>query len=304
MGWRRALGQALGNSVQFDTSMARRVAFKIGGNADAFARPESAPQLLDCLRICREFDIPLTILGTGSNILVSDEGIRGVTARLSESLCEIRVLEIGPDYGMVEAGAGALNPPVVSASLENGLVGIEFLATIPGTFGGALIMNAGAHGGEIGAFVQSVEVISENLAIENRLGSKCGFQYRQSTFSKQEIITKALLKIPMGSAEQARAHLKDMRMHRRATQPIKEPNAGSIFKNPPGDYAGRLIEACGLKGMRHGGALISPKHANFIVNENNAKAVDVVALAKAAQTEVNKRFNIRLEWEVKRIGQW
>ena len=304
MEWKKALEHTLKERVQFDVDLARKVAFKIGGPADAYARPENAAELLACIRICREFDLPLTVLGTGSNVLVADRGIRGITARLSGALCEVRLLELEPEFGLLEAGAGALNPPVVSKALEHGLVGIEFLATIPGTFGGALIMNAGAHGGEIGPLVQNVELISGTFSVEERAGKDCGFKYRQSDFDKSEILTKALLKLPRGKADQARDHLKEMRTHRRATQPIKEPNAGSIFKNPPGDYAGRLIEACGLKGQRQGGALISPKHANFIVNEDNAQASDVLALAELAQTKVKEEFSIDLEWEVKRIGEW
>jgi len=304
MDWRGALERALDDKVLFDTPMAKRVAFRIGGTADALVRPHTSKELADCLGIARKFDLPVTILGTGSNVLVSDRGIRGITVRLSGELCDVEILDQDNEFGRLSVGAGALNPPVVTKALEHQFVGIEFLATIPGTFGGALIMNAGAHGGEIGPYVQSVELVGQDLEVLTRKGPACGFEYRQSGFSRSEVITKACLRIPLGDAAEAKLHLQEMRAHRKKTQPIKEPNAGSIFKNPPGDYAGRLIEACGFKGKRVGGALISPKHANFIVNENEATATDVVALAKLIQQEVLSRFEISLEWEVKRIGDW
>ena len=302
--WRAELGDVLGDKVEFNAPLANKVAFKIGGPADAFAKPVNAGDLAHILRIADGANLPITILGTGSNVLVSDKGIRGITVRLSGALTEVVLLEDNSDFGVLRVGSGALNPPVVNTALQNGLIGIEFLATIPGTFGGALIMNAGAHGGEIGPFVEKVNVLVPGLGEVTRAGADCGFSYRNSSFSPSEIITESVLRIPKGDAEKARAHLKEMRTHRRATQPIREPNAGSIFKNPQGDYAGRLIEACGLKGMRKGGACISPKHANFIVNENSATATDVSDLAEVARREVRAKFSVDLHWEVKRIGEW
>lgn len=302
--WRAQLVDALGQKVQLDAPLANKVAFKIGGPADAFVKPQTAEELALILEIAHRAQQPITILGTGSNVLVSDKGIRGITVRLSGSLTEIVILEEGSDYGVLRVGSGALNPPVVNAALDNGLTGIEFLATIPGTFGGALIMNAGAHGGEIGPFVEDVSVIIPGEGEVTRMGVDCGFSYRNSSFSRTEIITASTLRIPKGDVEKARLHLKEMRNARRATQPIREPNAGSIFKNPHGDYAGRLIEACGLKGVRQGGACISPKHANFIVNENSATADDVSELAEVARRAVRAKFSVDLHWEVKRIGEW
>jgi UDP-N-acetylmuramate dehydrogenase len=210
----------------------------------------------------------------------------------------------------IEAGAGALNAPLVALALNLGVVGLEFLATIPGTLGGALVMNAGAHGGEIRSFVRTVTLINSKLEVEARAGSDCGFEYRKSGFRPGEIITSALLVAAVssketlkGEVERARARLAEMRKARKSSQPSEHPNAGSIFKNPPGDYAGRLIEACGLKGRRIGGALISEMHANFIVNAGVATAADVIALAREAQRAVKERFGIHLEWEVRRLGE-
>ena len=302
--WRAQLDDALGAKVDFNVPLANKVAFKIGGPADAFAKPVTSDDLAHILRIADDARQPITILGTGSNVLVSDKGIRGITIRLSGSLTEVVLQEETSDVGVLRVGSGALNPPVVSKALKNDLIGIEFLATIPGTFGGALIMNAGAHGGEIGPFVQEVTVLVPGQGAVTRPGVECGFTYRNSSFLPTEIITEAVLRIPKGDSEKARLHLKEMRSRRKATQPIREPNAGSIFKNPEGDYAGRLIEACGLKGLRKGGACISPKHANFIVNENSATATDVSELAEVARREVREKFSVDLHWEVKRIGEW
>lgn len=301
--WRVELAEVLGDRVRFDELLAPRVAFKIGGPADAFAKPRTAEELASVLSIASRHDVPITVLGTGSNVLISDRGVRGIVIRLAGALAEVSIGEASGGVARLTVGAGALNAPVVAAALERGLVGVEFLATIPGTFGGALIMNAGAHGGEIGPFVRAVTLIDRGFSVVHRKGADCGFTYRSSGFSTNEIITGAELEIPVGDVAAARAHLAEMRQARRASQPIREPNAGSIFKNPPGDYAGRLIESCGLKGVRFGNAAISELHANFIVNLGGASATDVVVLAAAAQASVRETFGIGLEWEVKRLGR-
>jgi UDP-N-acetylmuramate dehydrogenase len=296
-----ALQIALQDQVLFDEPLAPKVAFRIGGPADALVRPRTDEALQAALKIARDHAVPLTVLGTGSNVLISDRGIRGIVLRLSGELADVHV---DAASGELEAGAGALNAPLVALAFSVDRTGIEFLATIPGTFGGALIMNAGAHGGEIGPFVRSVTLIDRALNIVTRPGDQCGFAYRTSGFLPGEILTRATLLVPKGDATKAREHLADMRKRRKATQPLDRPNAGSIFKNPPGDYAGRLIEACALKGLRVGGAEISPLHANFIVNSGGASANDVVALAAEAQKRVKDRFDVELEWEVKRLGEW
>lgn len=303
--WRRRLVEALGESVTLDAPLAPRVAFRIGGPADAFVRALTAEALAMTLAIAKHAGVSVTVLGTGSNVLVSDLGIRGVTVRLAGELADVHIApaEEG-EPGSIEAGAGALNAPLVALALKVGLVGIEFLGTIPGTFGGALIMNAGAHGGEIAGFVEAVTLVNARHAVESRAGEACGFGYRTSGFAAGEIITSARLRVPAGDPGPARDHLAQMRSARRITQPGDLPNAGSIFKNPPGDYAGRLIEACGLKGRAIGGARISELHANFIVNAGSATAGDVTRLAEEAQGAVRARFGIELEWEVRRLGEW
>jgi UDP-N-acetylmuramate dehydrogenase len=302
--WKERLVEALGESVRLDEPLADKVAFRIGGPAEAFVRPVTAEELAIALRLADALDVPVTMLGSGSNVLISDEGIAGMTIRLSGQLADVAVQPDGVgDKHRVWVGAGALNARVVSRMLDESLVDVEFLATIPGTFGGALIMNAGAHGGEIGPFVEQVRLLRPDRSEEARAGTDCGFRYRSSGFARGEILLGATLLVARGDAKAARAHLRQMRAHRRETQPIGEPNAGSIFKNPPGDFAGRLIEACGLKGTSEGRARVSELHANFIVNSGGATAADVCALARRLQEAVLKRFEVPLEWEVKRIGR-
>jgi UDP-N-acetylmuramate dehydrogenase len=296
---RETFVEKLGDQVTFDEPLAPKVAFRIGGPADIFVRPRTKEALQTTLQLSRHTGLPITVLGTGSNVLVSDHGIRGITVRLAGELADVHV---DASTGELEAGAGALNAPLVSLALSVDLVGLEFLGTIPGTFGGALIMNAGAHGGEIAPYVRSVTLIDPGLQITTRPKDQCGFAYRTSGFLPGEVLTGATLVIPKGDATSAKTHLAEMRRKRKATQPHDHPNAGSIFKNPPGDYAGRLIEACSLKGKRIGGAEISPLHANFIVNMGGATASEVVALAEEAARAVRDRFGVELEWEVKRLG--
>lgn len=303
--WREALVRAVGTDrVDFDVPLGPRVAFRIGGPAEALVRPMTAEGLRDTLAVAREHAVPVTVLGTGSNVLVADAGIRGIVLRLAGELADVHVGPGDNGAASIEVGAGALNAQLVALALNLDLVGIEFLGTIPGTFGGALIMNAGAHGGEIGPSVVDVRLIDASGAIVVRPGAECGFAYRTSAFAPREVLVSARLSVSRGDGSAARAHLKSMRERRRATQPLDWPNAGSLFKNPPGDYAGRLIEACGLKGRAIGGARISTLHANFVVNEGGATASDVVALSVIAQQEVAARFGVQLEWEVRRIGDF
>lgn len=304
-GWRERLAEALGPArVELDAPLAPRVAYRIGGPADVYLRAVSAEELARALAMARADEVPVTILGTGSNVLVSDAGIRGLVVRLAGELADVHV---GPsDAGRVslEVGAGALNAQLVALALNTGVAGLEFLGTIPGTFGGALIMNAGAHGGEIGPFVEEVRLIDADGQIVVRVREACGFAYRTSAFGARELLLSARLTCSVGDTQAAREHLKQLRDRRRATQPLDWPNAGSLFKNPPGHYAGRLIEACGLKGARVGGAQISELHANFFLNMGGATAADVCALAERAQREVQARFGVALEWEVRRLGAW
>jgi UDP-N-acetylmuramate dehydrogenase len=302
--WMTELKAVLGPNAEFSVPMNRRVSFKIGGPADAFVRPESVSQLLSAVEIAAKHRIPWLLVGTGSNLLVSDVGIRGMVIRPWGKLREVECLDEESSTIRLRVGAGALNADVVRQCHEWSACGLEFLGTIPGTFGGALWMNAGAHGHEIGEFVECVELVTPSFNVEHRSIADCAFRYRDGGFVEGELLTGAILRVPRGDVVEAKARLQAQRKKRKATQPTGFPNAGSIFKNPPGDYAGRLIETVGLKGRQVGGARISDVHANFIVNVGGASASDVVKLAECAQQFVRDRFQIDLEWEVKRVGIW
>lgn len=300
MDWRRALEARFGARCRLDEPLGPHVAFRIGGPADALVVLEDAGELRWLRAYAASQGVPIFLLGSGANLLVADEGIRGISVRLAGVWA--RWSFDGDDE--IIAGTGVRNARLVSDLLQAGRTNLAFLGTIPGTLGGALIMNAGAHGGEVGSFVESVEVLRPDGGLEWRPAEDCGFAYRSSGFASGEILTRVRLRVVEGDADAARAELSEMRARRRATQPHGTPNAGSIFKNPPDDFAARLIEACALKGCRIGGAKISCKHANFIVNEDRALARHVSALARHAQRLVAARFGVGLEWEVRRVGEW
>ncbi|MBK8013403.1 MAG: UDP-N-acetylmuramate dehydrogenase [Deltaproteobacteria bacterium] len=302
--WKEKLRGLLPNAVQLDEPLAPKVSFRIGGPADAFVKVRNIEMLGQVLRFAQVEGVDVLMLGTGANVLIGDLGVRGIVLRLAGELAEIHVGRLSDGTGDIEVGAGALNATVVSLLLNLGFVGLEFLATIPGTIGGALVMNAGAHGREIKDHVVSVELVTPEGSRHVREADACRFGYRTSGFGSRDVIASCRLRMPVGDKDAARASLTAMRARRKETQPMRGFNAGSIFKNPPGDYAGRLIEAAGFKGRRRGGAEISPLHANFIVNTGEATASDVVTLAEEARHAVNVQFGIDLEWEVRRLGSF
>ncbi|MCB9655881.1 MAG: UDP-N-acetylmuramate dehydrogenase [Deltaproteobacteria bacterium] len=302
--WKAKFHDLLPDAVQLDEPLASKVSFRIGGPADAFVKVRNLNALGRVLRFAHEEGVEVLVLGTGANVLIGDLGVRGIVVRLAGELAEIHVGRLSDGRGDIEIGAGALNATVVALLLNLGFVGLEFLATIPGTIGGALVMNAGAHGHEMKDFVVSVELVTSDGTRCVRDADTCGFGYRTSGFGAHDVIASCRLRMSAGDPDAARTALQAMRARRKATQPSMGFNAGSIFKNPPGDFAGRLIEAAGLKGRRQGGAEISPQHANFIVNTGEATAIDVLLLAEEAQRAVKAQFGIALDWEVRRLGSF
>lgn len=282
-------------NISISEPLARFTTFKIGGPADYYLEPKDKSDLLNLINYLDEIKYPYYIIGNGSNVLISDEGIRGAAINLEYGFNKIEVKD-----KEVYAEAGIRLSQFVDVCLEHSLVGVENLAGIPGTLGGAILMNAGAYGGEISDYIKSVEVIKEGKIL-NLKKEQCGFAYRRSNLGKT-IIISAKFELPVGNSEEAKKRRKELLIKRKQSQPVELPNAGSIFKNPAGDYAARLIEAAGLKGLTVGGAKVSEKHANFIVNFNNAKAQDVVELMKIIQKKVYEKFGVMLEPEIKLIG--
>lgn len=301
---REDLVRAVRGEIRLSEELAKYSSFKIGGKADFFIKPVDKEDVLSAVNFFSERSLPYCVLGRGSNILISDEGVRGAVISLRENLEKVVITG-----ETVYAEAGADLPALAMQTLRQGLGGLENLSGVPGSLGGAVLMNAGAYGREIFELIEWVEVIRENRIV--RLSkSEIHYDYRYTNLQHDVILAVGmrLKKLSPKEQEHAMAQRKEWMEKRRASQPLNLPNAGSIFKNPPPDekgkprYAGALIEACGLKGTRYGGAKISEKHANFIVNMGNAKATDVLALIDLARDAVKKKFGIVLELEIKLIG--
>lgn len=275
--------------------LARFSTFRIGGPADAFLDVQNRRSLESLVRFCREEHRPLTILGFGSNVLIADDGVRGVVARLKG---EFETVEFLPER-RVRAGAGARIPQLVLQCAERGLEGAEPLVGIPGTVGGAFVMNAGTREVWIGALTEEVEVLDPaDGSMRSIPAARCGFEYRVSALEGL-VVLGGRLALKAGDKSVIMGRVQEFQRRRQKTQPIHTFNVGSTFKNPPGRHVAQLIEEAGLKGAVSGGARISPMHANFIENFQNARAVDVLALVSLARQAVKKKFDVDLELEMK-----
>lgn len=278
--------------------MARHTSWRVGGPAQRFYTPADVEDLAAFLRTLPP-DEPIHWLGLGSNLLVRDRGVRGTVIGTSGALNKIAL--VSPER--VRAEAGVPSAKVARFCMNHGLTGAEFLAGIPGTVGGALAMNAGAFGGEFWTLVEAVETLDRQGTRHTRPASEYGVSYRSVKMPASEWFVAAHLKLARGEHARARTLIKSLLARRGATQPTQLPNAGSVFKNPPGDHAARLIEAAGLKGECIGGACISELHANFIVNAGQATAAEIEQLIEHVRVVVERRFGVRLETEVRVIGE-
>lgn len=297
---REALVQLLGDRVAFDVPMSRHTSLRIGGLADAVAAPANPVETAALLRECHRFGLPHTVLGNGFNTLVLDGGIEGV-ALLTNKL---RRLEERPGGGL-RAEAGVSHASLMRLCTQKGLSGLEFGAGIPGTVGGWIAMNAGIGSREAKDVVLEVEVVSPTGRKRSHLGRDAlNFSYRSLRgLASGSVIVSALLAVGRAEPDAVKREVKRLLAERVGSQPLDVPTCGSVFKNPAGDFAGRLIEAAGLKGAVHGGAQISTVHANFIANTGGAKAADVLALIQQAQRQVELRTGIRLQPEVRILGR-
>lgn len=294
--WRDEIARRVRGELQRDAPLAPRTTVRVGGPADLLVRPADPDALAELLRAVRDLGVPLAVLGAGANTLVSDAGVRGVVLRLPPDL-----VPEDSSGEVLALGAGQPTSRLWTRAHALGLVGMEFVAGIPGTVGGATAMNAGTRLGEMKDVVGRVEVATADGAgfLEAR---ELGFAYRTCRLPPGAVITRVEVALRRGDvAESARAMEED-RDRRRRTQPLDRPSFGSTFRNPPGDHAGRLVEAVGLKGWRIGGAMWSEVHANFVVNTGGATARDVLALIRLARARVEERFGIVLETEVRLLG--
>lgn len=280
--------------------MSSHTTFRIGGPADYFVMPSDAGELADILKICKEENVPYFILGNGSNLLVGDKGYRGVVIQLYKNFDEITIEDT-----MVTAKAGAMLIRVAKEAGKAGLTGLEFASGIPGTIGGAMVMNAGAYGGEMKDVVSSVTVLTREGEMKTLTGEEMNFRYRGSVVEDQGyIVLEAVLKLSKGEVEKIQARMEELSIQRRTKQPIEYPSAGSTFKRPQGYFAGKLIMDSGLRGFQVGGAQVSEKHCGFVINTGEATAADVLQLISAVSDKVEEQFGVALEPEVKRIGEF
>lgn len=281
-----------------DVPLAKRTYWRVGGPADVLAEVDTVAQLAAVQLAAAEAGIAVTVLGNGSNVLVHDDGIRGLVIRLGGALADTAVVD-----GLLVAGAGLRLTVLLARAARHGWPGLEPLAGIPGTVGGAVWMNAGTSLGEIGDRIAWVEVVQTDGAVVRLDADACGFAYRHSAFPPGAIVARAALRLD-GDVPESLAAMRTFLDRRKATQPLDKPSCGSTFTNPPGDHAGRLIDAAGLKGFAIGGAQVSEKHANFVLNLGDATADDIAQVIRHARTTVRDRFGVWLTPEVQLLGPW
>ncbi len=277
--------------------MSKHTSFRIGGPADIFVQPADVDELWDVIRLAREEKVPFFIVGNGSNLLVSDEGFRGMILHTGG------LRDISVEGEVIYAQAGALLSSVARQALEHGLTGMEFAAGIPGTLGGAVCMNAGAYGGEMKDILMDVEVLTpegERLVLPVE---ELELSYRHSViFEKDYVVLAAHIRLSRGDKTQIRDRMDELAGARKAKQPLEYPSAGSTFKRPEGYFAGKLIQDTGLKGYTVGGAQVSEKHSGFIINRGNATAEEVRFLIRQVQKKVKQQFDVEMEPEVRMLG--
>ena len=293
-------GCAGGENVRRQEPMSLHTTFRIGGPADLFVTPGSIQAVADSIRICKETQTPYAVIGNGSNLLVSDTGYRGVIIQIGRNLNQVSV-----NGKEIRAQAGAMLSVIAKTALSESLTGFEFASGIPGTLGGAAVMNAGAYGGEMKDVLTEVTVLTREGEIRTVPAEKLEMGYRTSLAAKNGwIILEAVLKFQKGDAEAIRGRMEELKMQRVTKQPLDLPSAGSTFKRPEGYFAGKLIMDAGLRGFTVGGAQISEKHCGFVVNKGGATAEDVRNLICAVQKKVQDDAGVKLEPEVKFLGEF
>ena len=287
-------------NVKVNEPMKRHTTFRIGGPADYFLLPSSSEEVKGIIEICKEEALPYFILGNGSNLLVSDDGYRGVIIQLYRNYGEISV-----EGNMICANAGALLSQIASAAKNASLTGFEFAGGIPGTLGGAVVMNAGAYGGEMKNVLKEVTVMTGDGEVITLPAEKLEMGYRTSIVKKNGyLVLSAVLMLEEGDQEAIKARMKELTEQRVSKQPLEFPSAGSTFKRPEGYFAGKLIMDAGLRGYQTGGAQVAEKHCGFVINKDNATAADVCRLMKDVQDKVKEQFGVTLEPEVKFLGDF
>jgi UDP-N-acetylmuramate dehydrogenase len=303
--WNEHFKSRLGKRFREKEILAPYTSLKVGGPADLFFLIEDTEELRDVLTTLERASMSYFVLGNGSNVLVSDLGLRGAVIRLGKGFQWYRWMEKdGAGRLWAEAGAGMLLPKLARESIKGGYAGLEFAEGIPGTVGGALVMNAGAYGEEMAGVVEKIEAIGpggEAISLDNL---ELLFRYRGSNVPSNAVVTSVTFRLQRGDGQTEKRKIEELARRRKLSQPSGSPNAGSIFQNPPGDYAGRLVEEAGLKGLCRGQAQVSLKHGNFIVNLGGARSGDIRQLIDTVQTVVWEKTGVQLEPEIRLVGEW
>lgn len=292
-----------GLKIKLSEPLARYTSIKVGGPADYFLEAEDYDALTQALRLLDRRGTPFCLLGNGSNVLVSDRGVRGAVLRLGKDFKRMEWQE-EDEKALVTVGSAYPVTQLVREAVRRGYSGLEFAEGIPGTVGGALVMNAGAYGSEMEKIVDHVDGVTSKGEELRFSRGEMFFSYRDSHLPAGTIVTKVGMRLQKGERGEMQEKVRELTTRRKGSQPSGYPNSGSMFRNPPGDFAGRLIEAAGLKGKKIGQAQISERHANFIVNLGGAKAEDVKALMETARAEVKKKLGADLQPEVRLLGEW
>lgn len=288
-----------GSGIFMEEPMKKHTTFRVGGPADVLVQPDETA-LAAILALCRQYHVPYSFIGNGSNLLVGDKGIRGVVIEMTEPMGNIEV------HGtQITAQAGAMLSKIANTAASNGLGGMEFAAGIPGSVGGAVVMNAGAYGGEMKDIIERVYVLDENGAQLELDRDALDLGYRHSCIpDKKYIVTKVVLELVPRDEAEIRSKMKELNEKRAEKQPLQYPSAGSTFKRPEGYFAGKLIMDAGLRGYQVGGAQVSEKHCGFVINKGDATAADICQLMRDVADKVQAQFGVVLEPEVKMIGEF
>lgn len=288
-----------GSGIFMEEPMKKHTTFRVGGPADVLVQPDETA-LAAILALCRQYHVPYSFIGNGSNLLVGDKGIRGVVIEMTDPMGNIEV-----DGTKITAQAGAMLSKIANTAASNGLGGMEFAAGIPGSVGGAVVMNAGAYGGEMKDIIEKVYVLDENGAQLELDRDALDLGYRHSCIpDKKYIVTKVVLELVPRNEAEIRSEMKELNEKRAEKQPLQYPSAGSTFKRPEGYFAGKLIMDAGLRGYQVGGAQVSEKHCGFVINKGDATAADICQLMRDVSDKVQAQFGVVLEPEVKMIGEF
>jgi UDP-N-acetylmuramate dehydrogenase len=299
----QTLGERFKNRVLFDEPLAPYLAYQIGGPADALVFPQNETDLENIRQTAKEFQLPVTIVGTGTNLLVLDEGVRGIVVTFSKGFREISAISETAGGALVRCGAGVTKPELLQWAIDRGLSGLEFSSGVPGTLGGGIFMNAGTKYGCYADILREFTVFDLDAGLQTYEAKEFSFGYRQQNALKpNRFVVSMVFALAAGDANQIQTEVNRIIAERAEKQPLDYPSCGSTFKNPEGHSAGRLIEKAGLKGTRIGGAEISLKHANFFLNKGNASAADILGLIQMTQQTVWEKFQVQLECEVVVLG--